>query len=306
MTGSAFIVSPQVSDAIRAGRAVVALESALLTHGLPRPENLQVLLAMREAVRAEGAVPAEVALLRGAVHVGLGVAGIEHLAAAERVEKVGLADLPALSARGASGGTTVAATLWAANRAGIRVFATGGIGGVHRGAENSFDVSGDLAALARFGGCIVCSGAKAVLDLPKTVEVLETLGVCLVGFGTCELPAFTCRESGIQLAHRVETPAEAAWIVRARDCLGLPQAVLVANPPPENSALPATALERALRPALDAAAAQGVRGKELTPFLLRALADATGGASLRANRALLVENARLASRIAGELAPPAI
>ncbi len=214
------------------------------------------------------------------------------------MHKAGLADLPALAAAGADAGTTVAATLWAALRAGIPVFATGGIGGVHRGAETSFDVSGDLAALARFPGCVVCSGAKAVLDLPRTAELLETLGVCVVGFGVDRLPAFLARDSGIALRHRVDDVGEVAAVLRARDSLGLEAAVLLVNPPPADAALAAEPLEGAVRAALEAVAAEGAAGPAVTPRLLAELGRRTGGDSIAANRALLVANARLAGRLA--------
>ena len=289
-------VAEDVTQALSRGAAVVALETAVLTHGLPRPANTETYGEMLAAVRAEGAVPAPVAVWKGRVRVGLGDEEVRALGRADDVPKAGLADLPALVARGGRGGTTVAATLWAARRAGIPVFATGGIGGVHRGWADTLDLSGDLAALARHGGCVVCSGAKAVLDLPATLEALETLGVTVVGYRTATFPAFVCAESGLGLRHRVETPEEAAAVVRGRDVLGLPQAVVVANPPPAGHAVPRERLEATL-----AGCAPG-RGPEVTPRLLRALAEATGGRSVSANRALLVANARLAARIARCLA----
>ncbi len=289
-------VTDEVRQALSRGAAVVALETAVLTHGLPRPANAQTYQEMLSAVRAVGAVPAPVAVWEGALRVGLGDEEIQDLGRARDVAKAGLADLPALAARRGRGGTTVAATLWGARRAGIAVFATGGIGGVHRGWAGTLDVSGDLAALARYGGCVVCSGAKAVLDLPCTLEALETLGVTVVGYRTGRFPAFVCADSGLALRHRVETPDEAAAVVRARDALGLAQAVVVANPPPAGSAVPRERVEAAL------AGVVSGRGPEATPRLLRALAEATGGASVAANRALLVDNARLAARIARCLA----
>ncbi len=289
-------VAEEVRRALSGGAAVVALETAVLTHGLPRPANTETYQEMLAAVRAEGAVPAPVAVWKGRVRAGLGDEEVQALGRARDVPKAGLADLPALAARGGHGGTTVAATLWAARRAGIPVFATGGIGGVHRGWADTLDVSGDLAALGRYGGCVVCSGAKAVLDLPCTLEALETLGVTVLGYRTGAFPAFVCADSGLGLRHRVETPEEAAAVVRARDALGLPQGVVVANPPPAGHALSRERLEAAL------AGLGSGRGPEVTPRLLRALAEATGGASVAANRALLVANARLAARIARCLA----
>lgn len=297
-----FDLSAEVSEALLEGLPIVALETAVLTHGLPRPANLEAYRAIEEAVRTEGAVPAAVALINGTVRVGLSAEDVELLGTQELVEKVGLSDLPSLAAQRASGGSTVAVTLWAASRANIRVFATGGIGGVHRGAEATFDVSGDLTALARFGGCVVCSGAKVILDLPKTAELMECLGVCVLGYRTDELPAFTCRHSGLRVRHRVNTPEEVASVVRSRDLLGLPQAVVVANPPPPERALPRELLEKALGSAVEAAAREGVGGKDLTPYLLEAVSRATGGASVAANRALLMENATLGARISRALA----
>lgn len=297
-----FAVSADVSAALSEGRPVVALETAVLTHGLPRPLHLQVCRQMQAAVRAEGAVPATVGVVNGTVTVGLGDDALEALARAAEAQKAGLADLPLVCARGLWAGTTVAATLWAARRAGVAVFATGGIGGVHRGAESTFDVSGDLGALARFGGCVVCSGAKAVLDLPKTFEVLEALGVTVLAYGTDELPAFTCRTSGLRAPARADTPGEVAEGLAARDALGLVQTVLVANPPPADAAMDAATLEETLEAAVAEAARRGVAGKGLTPFLLGALAEGSGGATVEANRQLLLANARLAARIARCLA----
>lgn len=300
-------LSPGVGQALRSGRPVVALETALLTHGLPRPGNLETLRAMENAVRAEGAEPAAVALVRGVLRVGLTEREAAHLARNEAAAKAGLADLPALAARGADAGTTVAATLWACGQAGIRVFATGGIGGVHRGAETTFDVSGDLGALARFGGCVVCSGAKVILDLPKTLQALEALGVCVVGFRTDEFPAFVCASSGLALRHRVETAATAGRVVACRDALALPQTVLLVNPPPAAVSVPREELERALGPALAAAERGSLAGPEVTPALLASLVRASGGATLEANQGLLVANAALGAQVACALVahPPA-
>jgi len=295
------VPSREVAAALQAGLPVVALESAVLTHGLPRPENLETYLAVEAAVRVAGAVPAAVALVGGALRVGLDRAELERLAAPGAAAKAGLGDLPALAAQGAHAGTTVAATLWAASRAKISVFATGGIGGVHRGAATSFDISGDLGALARFGGCVVCSGAKVVLDLPGTLQVLESLGVCVLGYRTREFPAFVCAGSGLPLRHSVATPEAAAEVVRARDRLGLSSSVLLANPPPGDAAVPREVIEAVVNQAVAEAASRGVDGPALTPFLLAAVVEATGGKSLAANRALLVANATLAARVAKAL-----
>lgn len=308
MTQEPAVISPSVQEALRAGRPVVALETAVLTHGLPRPQNLEAYRDVEAAVGHGGAVPAPVGVVDGVLRVGLTQEETLRLGESHLPAKAGLADLPALAARGADAGTTVAATLWACRLAGIRVFATGGIGGVHRGAEATWDVSGDLGALARFGGCVVCSGAKVILDLPKTLQLLDTLGVCVVGYRTNEFPAFVCAESGLPLRHRVETPEEAAAVIACRDRLGLPQAVLLAHPPPEEAAVPRDEIEKALATALADGACRGEAGPEATPALLSALALASGGATVDANRALLRANAALAAQVAVALtqkgAPP--
>lgn len=296
--GDAWWVAEEVRGAVDGGSPVVALETAVLTHGLPAPQNLETLAAMADAVRSEGALPACVGLLDGVLRVGLAPGDLARLSCAPGVAKAGLSDLAPLAAAKGSAGTTVAATLWAARRAGIRVFATGGIGGVHREAEKTFDVSGDLLALSRYGGCVVCSGAKAVLDLPRTFEALETLGVCVVGYGTWEVPAFFTSSSGLSAPHRADDPGSVAGILGARDRLGLEAAVLVMNPPPPEGAVPAEQTEQALAAALEAARRAGVAGKAVTPFLLRVLGESKGAGFVAANVALLEANARLAARIA--------
>lgn len=302
MTQESLMISPAVREALRGGRPVVALETAVLTHGLPRPDNLEAYREVEAAVRDGGAVPAPVGVVGGVLRVGLTEEETARLGETRLAVKAGVADLPALAARGADAGTTVAATLWACRRAGIPVFCTGGIGGVHRGAEATFDVSGDLGALARFGGCVVCSGAKVILDLSKTLQLLDTLGVCVVGYRTSELPAFVCVGSGLPLRHRVETPEEAAAVIACRDRLGLPQAVLLTNPPPIEVAVPREELERALGSALADTERRGPVGPEVTPALLAALAASSGGATVGANRALLRANAALAAQVAAALA----
>ncbi len=303
--GSAFRVAPDVARAVAEGRPVVCLETAVLTHGLPRPDNREVCAGMVEAVRAAGAVPAPVAVVAGTVTVGVDPADLDRLAAGgPDVRKVSVHNLPAVVAAGEYGGTTVAATLWAAARAGVAVFATGGLGGVHRGGGGSLDLSGDLVALARYGGCVVCSGPKAVLDVAATVQVLETAGVVVAGYGTGRLPAFVAHPTDLAAGTRIDTPAEAAGLVRARDALGLSGAVVVANPPPPEHALPWDQVDRAVTDAHVAAEAAGVVGPELTPFLLREVARLTAGRSVASNRALLVGNAGLAARIACCLAFP--
>jgi pseudouridine-5'-phosphate glycosidase len=282
---------------------VVALESTVIAQGLPWPENLEVARAMEGAVRAAGAVPATLAVLRGCVHVGIDASGMEGLAHGSGVLKAGRRDLSWAVSQGLDAAVTVSASVWLARQVGIGVFATGGIGGVHREAGATFDISCDLDELARGDGVVVvCAGAKGILDLPATLEVLEARGVPVVGYQTDELPAFQCRTSGLPLEQRVETPAAAARVVRTHRELGLPGAVLLVQPVPEPDALEPAVFDRALAEALGEAAATGVRGKPLTPFLLERIRQATAGRSLAANRALLVANAALAGAIAVELA----
>jgi pseudouridine-5'-phosphate glycosidase len=275
---------------------VVALESTLITHGLPHPKNLEVARAMEAAVRERGAAPATIAILGGQITVGLTDEQLDYLAGAENVRKCSRRDLPIVVGRGEDGATTVAGTMMAAHMAGIQVFATGGIGGVHRG--HPFDVSADLLELGRTPVTVVCAGAKAILDLPLTLEVLETQGVPVIGYGTDEFPAFYSRSSGLPIDARCDTPEAAAAIVRARDALELPGGTLVAVPIPREDELPASEAEGAILHALDEAEAQGITGKEVTPFLLARVAELTGEASLRANVALLLNDARVASGIA--------
>ncbi|MGQ9595260.1 MAG: pseudouridine-5'-phosphate glycosidase [Anaerolineae bacterium] len=295
-------VSPRVAAALDAGLPVVALETALVTHGLPRPQNYRVARRMESLVEAEGAVPATVAVLAGTPRIGLLEADLRHLAETDGAVKASLRDLPALALWGKDGGTTVAATAWLAARAGIRVFATGGIGGVHRGAP--WDVSADLPVLASTPIVVVCSGAKSILDLPRTWEWLETYGVPVVGYGTDELPAFYCRTSGLPVAMRADAPEEVAELARQQWGMGLEKAVLVGVPVPEEAAIPEAQMEAALSQALADAEASGIWGKALTPFLLARLAKLTGGASLQANEALLLHNAQVAAQIARHLARP--
>ncbi len=292
-------VAPEVRSALEARRPVVALESTVIAHGLPRPTNLETARALEDEVRAAGATPATVALADGAALVGADAALLARLAREEGVAKVSLRDLAPVLARGGLGAATVAATAEVAARAGIAVVATGGIGGVHRGAERSFDESADLEAIARNPVCVVCAGAKLVLDLALTLERLETLGVPVVGYGTDELPAFYVRSSGIALAHRADEPSAVARI--AREQLARGAGLVVAAPVPEADALGRAEAEAEVARALAAAERAGVRGAALTPFLLRALGEATSGRSLRANVALLRRNAKIAAQIAAAL-----
>jgi pseudouridine-5'-phosphate glycosidase len=297
MTDDNFIhVSEEVRAALSEGRAVVALESTVISHGLPRPQNLEMARRLEQTVREGGAVPATVAVLGGRLRVGLDAAQLAHLAEVEGVRKVSRRDLPLVVARGEDGATTVAGTLWIASRAGVKVFATGGIGGVHRGTLP--DVSADLPELARTPMTVVCSGAKSVLDLPATREWLETHGVPVVGYGCDEMPAFYTRRSGLPADMRADTAAEAARVVRARDRLGLEAAVVVTVPVPEGFEVDEAVMEESLSEALTVAASRGVTGRELTPFLLAHMSWRSGGATLRANLALLENNARVAADIA--------
>jgi pseudouridine-5'-phosphate glycosidase len=299
-------IAPDVNQALAEGAPVVALESALITHGFAPPANLDIASRMQAAVRAEGALPAIVAVLDGEPRVGLSNEELAQLAqlaapASDRAaRKISLRDLPIVTAQGASGGTTVAATMYLAHRADIHVFATGGIGGVHRGHPE--DVSADLFVLASVPIVVVCAGAKAILDLPRTLEYLETHGVPVIGYGTDEFPAFYSRRSGLGVDARVETPEEVARMVQARTELGLSTALLVCASVPEADELASAEAEAAIAQAVKEAETTGVSGKELTPFLLALLAELTGGEARRANEALLLNNARVAARIARALA----
>ena len=277
-------------------KRLVALESALISHGLPYPENMETAQAMEEIVREGGAIPATIGIIGGEPRVGLSREEMERLGRGSGVRKVSLRDLPVVVARRWDGGTTVSATLYLAHKAGIRVLATGGIGGVHRG--EGWDLSADLFALAQIPLIVVCSGAKAILDLPATLEWLETSGVSVIGYGTGEFPAFYSRRSGLPLEQRVDTPQEVAEIAWARDELGLSTAILVTVPVPEEDEVPNSPVEEALARALEMAEDQGVRGAALTPFLLGRLNELTQGATLEANIALLKNNARVAARVA--------
>ncbi len=293
-------ISPLVTAALAEGRPVVALESTVITHGLPWPTNLHAAQALEAAVRDGGATPATMAVLGGQLCVGLDSAELERLAqASQGVRKVSRRDLALVQARGEDGGTTVAATMWIAHQAGIQVFATGGIGGVHR--RHPFDVSADLPELAQTGVIVVCAGAKAILDLPLTLEWLETHGVPVLGWQSDEFPAFYSRSSGLPVDQRVESAAEVAAIWRAQRRLGL-GGLLLTVPIPEEFDTPAEQVEGAIVAALDEADARGIRGKAVTPFLLERVSALTEGASQRANLALLEHNARVAAAVAQALA----
>jgi pseudouridine-5'-phosphate glycosidase len=295
-------IARRIHEALGEGRPVVALETTLVTHGLPAPQGLETAIALEAEVRAAGAEPATIGVLDGAVRVGLASSEIERLAGRREVIKLNLGNLAAAVACGAAGSTTVAATLWAAHAAGIRVFATGGIGGVHRGAAESDDVSSDLTALARWPVAVVCAGAKAVLDLPRTVERLETLGVPVLGFGIDELPAFYRRSSGLPVDARFDAMPDLARAVLAHWSLGLATGVVIGNPIPAADEMPEEIYRSALERALAEAAEQRLRGREVTPFLLDRLRELSQGRSLTANVALLRNNARVAAALAGAIA----
>ena len=289
-------LSDEVAAALKGKAAVVALESTVIAHGLPRPRNLETALNVEKIVREMGAVPATVAVLGGVLHVGLDRGQLEHVARQEGIHKLSRRDLAVAVARGWDGATTVATTAWIAERAGIKVFSTGGIGGCHRGALP--DVSADLPELAQTQLVVVCSGAKIVLDLAATREWLETHGVTVVGYQTDEMPAFYSRRSGLAVDVRADSPEEVAKIAAARRELGLAGATLVCVPVPEEAEIPGEVLKEVLDEALAEALKKSVSGRELTPFLLARMAERSGGATLRANVALLEQNARVAAGIA--------
>jgi pseudouridylate synthase len=295
-------IAPDVADALAAGRPVVALESTITSHGLPRPRNLEVARQAEDVVREAGALPATVGLIAGEVCVGLDDEELRAIAERDDVVKCGVRDLAVVAARGGYGGTTVAATSHVAARAGIRVFATGGIGGVHRGARDTWDESADLHALARTGIVLVCAGVKSILDVGATLERLESLGVTVLGYRTHAFPAFYLSDSGHAVPARVDSPAEAAAVFHSARKLGTDdRAVIVANPLPDEQQLDPALHDRVLAEGLAAAEAAGIAGKEVTPFLLDHLARETGGTSIDTNVRLVLRNARLAAEIAAEL-----
>jgi pseudouridine-5'-phosphate glycosidase len=280
----------------------VALESTIVTHGMPWPQNMEMAQSVEKIIRDEGAVPATIAVLEGRLRVGLDRAALERLAQAKDAMKLSRADLAFALATGRPGGTTVAATMLAASLAGIEVFATGGIGGVHRGAEESFDISADLREFGRSPVITVCAGAKAILDMAKTLEVLETEGVPVVGFGTGEFPAFWSRQSGLKCPLRLDSPTGIASFWAARKALGQEGGLLVANPIPEADEIPMAEMRGHIEAALDEAENENIAGKAVTPFLLSRILELTRGRSLAANIALVENNARVAARIAVAIA----
>ncbi len=291
-------IAPDVTEALADGRPVVALESTIIAHGMPYPRNLETAQAVEAIIRDEGAVPATIAVLDGRIQIGLHAAALERLANAPDVAKLSRRDMAVALAQGGDGATTVAATMLCAHMAGIRVFVTGGIGGVHRGADTSFDVSADLEELAKTPVAVICAGAKAILDLPKTLEYLESRGVPVIGYGTGEFPAFYSRSSGLTLDHRCDTAEQAAAIIRAQTSLPDAGGLVIANPIPDPDGLDRAELEAAIGQALADATKDGIDGKDVTPFLLARLAEITGGRSLDANIALVKHNALIGARIA--------
>lgn len=296
------IPSPEVAAAQAAGRPLVALESTIITHGMPWPQNVETARRVEAEIRAAGAVPATMAVMEGAIRVGLDTPALDALGQARGVAKLSRADLAACLATGGTGATTVAATMICARLAGIGVFATGGIGGVHRGAETSFDISADLMELAQTPVTVVAAGAKAILDLPKTLEVLETQGVPVIAYGQDDFPAFWSRSSGLKAPLRMDSPAQIAAAHRMRARLGLPGGQLVANPIPVEAEIPRAEIMPVIEVALTEAAAQDIAAKAVTPFLLQRIFELTEGRSLQSNIALVLNNARLAARIAAALA----
>ena len=292
-------ISPEVKAALDAGKPVVALESTIISHGMPYPKNVETALLVEQTIRENGAVPATIAIIGGRLKAGLTKDEIEHLGKAGRgVAKASRRDLPAIVARGIDGATTVTTTMIIAHMAGIKIFATGGIGGVHRGAEKTMDISADLEELAQTPVMVVCAGAKSILDLGLTLEYLETKGVPVIGYGTEELPAFYTRKSGFGVDYRVDSPAELAAMFTAQRELGYKGGMLVTNPIPEEYAMDKEVIDRAIEQALRELDENGIHGKECTPFLLAKVVELTGGDSLESNIQLVLNNARLAAQTA--------
>jgi len=295
-------ISPEVKAALEAGKPVVALESTIISHGMPYPKNVETALLVEQTIRDNGAVPATIAVIGGRLKAGLSREEIEYLGKTGRgVAKASRRDLPALIARKADGATTVATTMIIASLAGIKIFATGGIGGVHRGAETTMDISADLEELAQTPVMVICAGAKSILDLGLTLEYLETKGVPVIGYGTEELPAFYTRQSGFGVDYRVDSPEELAAIFRAQRELAYRGGMLVTNPIPEEYSMDKAVIDKAIAQALAAAEEAGVKGKEVTPFLLAKVVELTGGDSLESNIQLVLNNARLAAKTAASL-----
>lgn len=295
-------VKPEVAEAIKAGKAVVALESTIISHGMPYPKNVETALKVEQIIRDYGAVPATIAILGGKLKVGLSADEIEYLGKAKEVVKTSRRDIPFIVAKKLDGATTVASTMILAALAGIKVFATGGIGGVHRGAQETFDISADLQELAHTNVAVICAGAKSILDIGLTLEYLETNGVPVVGFGTDELPAFYTRRSGFGVDYRVDTPEELAAALKAKWDLGLEGGLVVANPIPEAYEMDFDVINEAINVAVLEAEREGIKGKESTPFLLARVKELTGGDSLESNIELVYNNAKVGAQLAVALA----
>ncbi|WP_442580376.1 pseudouridine-5'-phosphate glycosidase [Mesorhizobium sp. ASY16-5R] len=296
MTKPDLKLSADVAAALAAGDAIVALESTIITHGMPYPANLETARAVEQVVRDNGATPATIAVIGGAIHVGLTDAQLEALAQAKDVVKASSRDLAAVMVRKGSAGTTVSATMRIAELAGIRIFATGGVGGVHRGAEQSFDISADLTELGHTGTTVVCAGVKSILDIPKTLEFLETQRVPIIAYGSDDFPAFFTRQSGEKADHRLDTPEDIAMAMIAHEVLGSGTGILIANPIPEADALSPDFIDGTIADAV--AESRGIQRKEVTPFLLARINELSGGKSLTANIALVKNNAALAAKVA--------
>ena len=294
-------IKPEVAEALAAGKPVVALESTIISHGMPYPQNVETALQVEQIIRDNGAVPATIAVIGGRLKAGLTAEEIEYFGKkGQAITKASRRDLAVLCARGMDGATTVTTTMIIAHMAGIKVFATGGIGGVHRGAETTMDISADLEELGQTPVMVVCAGAKSILDLGLTLEYLETKGVPVIGFGTEELPAFYTRQSGFGVDYRVDTPAELAKIFQASHDMGLKSGMLVTNPIPEEFAMPKSVIDAAIDQAIAECNANGIHGKETTPFLLARVAELTGGDSLASNIRLVFNNAKIAAQTAVE------
>lgn len=295
-------IKPEVLEALNNGEAVVALESTIISHGMPYPENIETALNVEKIIRGEGATPATIAILGGRIKVGLNEEELEYLAKSKNVVKTSRRDIPFVISQKLDGGTTVAATMIIASLAGIKVFATGGIGGVHRNAHKTFDISADLQELASTNVAVVCAGPKSILDIGLTLEYLETNGVPVIGFKTDELPAFYSRRSGFKVDYRVDSAEELARAIKAKWDLGLEGGLVIGNPIPKEYEIDYEVINEAIEEALEEAEAIGVKGKEITPFLLSKVKDITKGKSLKANIQLVYNNAKVASQLAIELA----
>ncbi|MDE4542954.1 pseudouridine-5'-phosphate glycosidase [Thermoanaerobacterium sp. R66] len=294
-------ISEEVKSAIDKGLPVVALESTIISHGMPYPENIKTANMLEDIIRDNGAVPATIAIINGKIKIGINKEELEFLATSKDILKASRRDIPSIIAKGLSAATTVSATMICANLAGIKIFVTGGIGGVHRGAEHTFDISADLQELAKTNVAVICAGAKAILDLPLTLEYLETHGVPVLGFKTDELPAFYTKNSGLKVDYMINDEIEAAKIIKAKWDLGLKGGLIIANPIPEEYSMNREYIEKAIYKALEEADANNIKGKKLTPFLLEKIKDITSGDSLKANIELVKNNAIVGAKIAVEL-----